>query len=44
MNTNIPNTVNTIGFYSFTECINLKSLTIPSSVTTIEEFAFYYCI
>lgn len=43
MNTNIPNTVNTIGFYSFTECINLKSLTIPSSVTTIEEFAFGSC-
>ena len=43
MNTNIPNTVNNIGFYSFTECINLKSLTIPSSVTTIEEFAFGSC-
>jgi len=43
MNTVIPSTVNTIGYYSFTECSGLSSVTIPASVTTIEEFAFGSC-
>lgn len=31
----IPNTVTTIDEYAFYECINLSSITIPASVTTI---------
>lgn len=32
-----------IGDYAFLECTNLKSLTMPSSVTKIGQYAFYCC-
>ena len=43
MNTIIPNTVTTIGENAFDYCISLTSVTIPSSVTSIEKWAFYGC-
>ena len=36
----IPNTVTTIGQSAFSRAINMFKITIPSSVTTIEYFAF----
>lgn len=39
----IPSTVRTIGYYSFYYNSNLKSVSIPSSVTAIEEGAFGNC-
>ena len=44
MNTIIPNDITTIGYWSFAECIGLKSLFIPSNVNKIEECAFGGCI
>lgn len=35
--------INSIGDYAFLECTNLKSLTMPSSVTKIGQYAFYCC-
>ena len=35
--------VTSIGNYAFSECINLKSVTISNSVTIIHDFAFYKC-
>lgn len=32
-----------IGRYAFHSCIELESIEIPKSVTTIEDFAFIYC-
>ncbi len=32
-----------IGSYAFYYCTNLTKLTIPSSITTIKEYAFRYC-
>lgn len=40
----IPDGVIRIGDYSFSQCTNLISLSIPNSVTTIGESAFQYCI
>lgn len=45
---NIPDTLNgqkvvEIGFSAFRNCKRLTSVTIPSSVTHIQEFAFSYC-
>jgi hypothetical protein len=37
------NSVNTIGYASFSNCSNLSSIIIPNSVTSIGEFAFQYC-
>lgn len=37
----LPNTLKTIGNYSFSYCNKLKSISIPDSVTKIGEFAFY---
>ena len=37
----IPNSVTKIGHAAFDTCINLIEIEIPSSVTTIESFAFY---
>ena len=39
----IPNTVKIIGNYAFENSKNLENVTIPSSVTTIEEGAFSGC-
>lgn len=37
----IPNSVTYIGYCSFVECKDLKSVTIPENVTIINSFAFY---
>ena len=42
-NTIIPNSVTSIGNFSFRKCTSLKSITIPESVTTIEYYAFADC-
>ena len=39
----IPNTITTIGQYSFQSCSNLEELDLPNSVTKIESCAFSYC-
>jgi hypothetical protein len=43
INTNSLGDITTIRGYTFAECSYLKSITIPSSVTAIEEGAFYSC-
>lgn len=40
---NIPNSVTSIGYYSFQGCVGLKSVTIPESVTSIGDSAFANC-
>ena len=42
-NTEIPNSVTSIGNHAFFSCKNLTSATIPSSVTKIGNQAFSYC-
>ena len=42
-NLTIPNTVTSIGQYTFYNCSSLTSVTIPNSVTSIGEYAFYGC-
>jgi hypothetical protein len=37
----IPNSVTSIGTYTFYDCTNLTSVTIPNSVTNIGDAAFY---
>lgn len=39
----IPNSVTSIGYLAFNECISLTSVTIPDSVTSIGECGFYSC-
>lgn len=39
----LPEGLKTIGSYAFDECINLSSVTIPNSVTSIEDGVFYKC-
>ena len=39
----IPDSVTTIGDYTFYECFSLTSITIPDSVTTIGKWAFAIC-
>ena len=39
----LPDSVLSIGAWSFRYCISLKSIIIPDSVTSIGEAAFYYC-
>ena len=39
----IPDTVKSIGYYSFDECSALKNVTIPDSVTDISSHAFSNC-
>ena len=39
----IPNTVVTVGEFSFSECVNLKNVIIPESVITVEWQAFFRC-
>lgn len=43
MNTVIPNSVATIGGYSFYGCIALTSVNLPNSVTSIGDHSFYRC-
>lgn len=40
----IPDGVERINFFAFSECPNLKKIVIPASVETIEELAFHGCI
>ena len=42
-NTNIPNSVTSIGDYAFYNCSHIESITIPNSVTNIGDLAFYNC-
>lgn len=37
----IPNTVTTIGYKAFYNCVGLKNITIPDSVTSIGSYAFH---
>ena len=39
----IPNSVTSIGEYTFYDCSSLTEITIPNSVTSIGERAFKYC-
>ena len=39
----IPDGITTIAFAAFYESLRLQSVTIPASVTAIEDWAFYYC-
>ena len=39
----IPNSVTSIGRYTFSDCSSITSITIPNSVTSIGEWAFKYC-
>lgn len=39
----IPDGINSIGDNSFMNCVNVKSITIPKSVRSIESCAFYSC-
>ena len=39
----IPNSVTSIGFFSFQGCLGLTSITIPNSVTNIIIYAFHSC-
>lgn len=38
----IPNTVDSIAPYAFTGCANVRSVSIPSSLTQISDYAFYH--
>lgn len=42
-NTDIPESVTSIGDYAFCGCSNLSSITIGNSITSIGELAFAYC-
>ena len=39
----IPDSVTSIGAYTFTGCSGLASVTIPDGVTSIKDYAFAYC-
>ena len=41
--TTIPNTINVIGNYAFSDCVGLTDVTIPNSVSTIGRQAFTDC-
>ena len=40
----IPDSVKTIGAYTFYSCRNLETVEIPNSVEIIEDYAFQYCL
>jgi len=42
-NTIIPDSVTSIGYSAFSNCIGLTSIDIPDSVTSIDDSAFYGC-
>ncbi len=42
-NVTIPNSVTSIGDWTFSYCSGLTSVTIPNTVTSIGDGAFYYC-
>ena len=42
-NSQIPNSVTTLGEWCFSGCWSLTSLTIPNSVTTLEQGCFFDC-
>ena len=39
----LPNTVTSIGYFAFGDCVYLTDIKIPDSVTTIESYAFTNC-
>lgn len=39
----LPNSLTSIGWSSFQDCLALSSITIPNNVTLIETSAFYNC-
>ena len=42
-NTNIPDTVTSIGGYAFSGCVDIEHINIPSSITSIKSGAFNEC-
>ena len=43
-NTIIPNSITSLGDYSFEDCTGLTSIDIPNSVTSLGNYSFAYCI
>ena len=43
-NTIIPNSITSLGDYSFEDCTGLTSIDIPNSVTSLGNYSFYGCI
>ena len=43
-NSQIPNSVTSLGYYCFYACSSLTSITIPNSVTRLGENCFYNCL
>lgn len=39
----LPQSINSIGSFSFRECIGLKKIELPSKVKTIGQYSFYGC-
>ena len=39
----IPNSVTSIGSYTFDNCKSLTSITIPDSIANIDDYAFAWC-
>lgn len=39
----IPDSVNTIGYAAFADCLSIRSVTLPDSVTTVSNEAFARC-
>lgn len=42
-NTIIPNSITSLGDYSFEDCTGLTSIDIPNSVTSLGDYSFRYC-
>ena len=43
-NSQIPNSVTSLGYYCFGDCSSLTSITIPNSVTSLGDWCFQDCI